>query len=104
VFATTLSHWLLFDQTTDYVPPVAACINNLAQIRFAKEIWSLEHKQISWSTPTPSEIARYLKHGGPACPLAGPNGTFENTYIIGALRANPVCMYSFSHVLEEPEY
>lgn len=97
-----------FYRTTGYVPPLAACINNLAQIRFAKEIWSLEHKQISWSTPGIADIAPYLNQSGvrgrPACPLAGPNGTFAISYIIGALRANPVCMYSFSHVLEEPEY
>ena len=93
-----------FYRATDYVPPLAGCINNLAQIRFAKEIWSLENKQDSWATPTPFEITGYLKHGGSTCPLSGPDGTFESSYIINNLGVNPNCMVSTDHVLEEPEY
>jgi hypothetical protein len=91
-------------RTMDYVPPLAACINNLAEIRFAKEIWSLENRQLSWFTPTSSDVSQYLKHGGSACPLGGPGGTLENSYIMGSVRANPVCRFSNNHVLEEPEY
>ncbi|PYK97291.1 MAG: hypothetical protein DME19_16820, partial [Verrucomicrobia bacterium] len=106
VFSVPQSSLQRFYRTTDYVPPLAACINNLAAIRFAKEIWSLEDKQGGVGiTPGPSEIVPYLKNGGPACPLAGPGGTFQSSYGINQLSANPSCLISpGSHILEEPEY
>jgi hypothetical protein len=93
-----------FYRTTGYVPVLAACINNLAEIRFAKEIWSLESKNTGYSVPTPSEIGPYLKNGGLVCPLAGSNGTFQSSYLIDRCAANPRCMISPAHILEEPEY
>ena len=106
VFSVPQSSLQRFYRTTDYVPPLARCINNLAVIRFAKEIWSLETKQagIFGATPAPSDIAPYLKNGGPVCPLAGTNGTFQSSYGINRLSANPFCMISVNHILEEPEY
>ncbi len=105
IFSVSQAGSQKFYRTTDYVPPLAACINNLAKIRFAKEIWSLEKHQVSpFSTPTQNEIALYLKHGGLACPLGGSNGTFQTSYIMGNTGENPKCMYSTNHVLEEPEY
>ena len=96
-------------RTTDYVPPLARCINNLAVIRFAKEIWSLENNQLggfgnTYTVPSHSNIALYMKNGGPSCPVGGPFGTFDSTYIINRLSANPFCTISLNHILEEPEY
>ena len=104
VFSVPQSSPHRFYRTTDYVPPLAACINNLAAIRFAKEIWSLENKGLGTfgTTPDASQIAPYLKNGGPACPLAGPRGTFQVSYMIHQLSSNPSC--NFGHILEEPEY
>jgi len=95
-----------FYRATDYVPSLAGCINNLAQIRFAKEIWSLENKQPAafGSTPAQSDLAPYFKNGGPICPLSGPSGSFQSSYRINPLYANPSCMISLNHILEEPEY
>ena len=93
-------------RTTDYVPPLAACINNLAVIRFAKEIWALEIKANGNSVPTPGELAPYMdmKNGGPACPLSGSNGNFQVSYTINLLHMNPSCKISLAHLLEEPEF
>jgi len=107
VFSVPQSSLQRFYRTTDYVPALAGCINNLAAIRFAKEIWSLENKQAGTfgATPAPSDLAPYLKNGGPVCPLAGPGGTFQSSYGIARVYANPFCMISpLNHILEEPEY
>ena len=110
VFSLPQSAPQRFYRTTDYFPPLAACINNLAVIRFAKEIWSLETKNAGTAgtigaTPAPGDLAPYLKNGGPVCPLAGPGGTFQSSYRINQLSTNPSCMISpLNHILEEPEY
>jgi len=107
VFSVPQSSQQRFYRTTDYVPALAGCINNLAAIRFTKEIWSLENKQAGTfgATPAPSDLAPYLKNGGPVCPLAGPGGTFQSSYGIARVYANPFCMISpLNHILEEPEY
>jgi len=106
VFSVPQSSMQRFYRTTDYVPPLAGCINNLGVIRFAKEIWSLENKAggTFGATPAPSEIAPYLKNGGPVCPLAH-GGSFDLSYTIGRLSVSPSCKISpFNHFLEEPEY
>jgi hypothetical protein len=92
-----------FYRTTTYVPSLAACINNLAEIRFAKEVWTLENKKIGLGTPTQQDIAAYLKPSGPACPLDA-GGSFQSSYIVSEIVANPRCMISTDHILEEPEY
>ncbi len=98
-----------FYRTTTYTPTNAVCINNLAQIRFAKEIWSLETKNPGmsggiWTVSYFGDIAGYLKNGGPACPFGGPQGTLQTSYEINSLGENPRCKVSFDHVLEEPEF
>jgi hypothetical protein len=50
-----------------------------------------------------SDIAPYMKNGGPACPL-DLNSNIETSYLIGSLDENPVCEISTNHVLEQPEY
>ncbi len=105
VFSVPQSSPQSFYRTTDYVPPLAGCINNLAVIRFAKEIWSHETKANgTYFTPALNEIAPYMKNGGPVCPLAGTSGTFYSSYTVNQLYKNPSCIISSSHVLEEPEY
>lgn len=76
--------------------------SNLAKIRFAKEIWSLEYKQVGFAAPTVPDVIQYLRTGGPSCPL----DTFSNiwtSYTLNLACQNPICQYSFSHLLEEPE-
>ena len=91
----------IFYRTTNYEPPLPACINNLARIRAAKEMWTLEQKAVS--TPVLSDIMPYFKSASTICPLAGTNGTFATSYIINNVRVDPFCTISFGHILEEPE-
>jgi hypothetical protein len=89
-------------RTIPYVPSLAACINNLAKIRFAKEIWSLETKKLGHYTPTSADILIYMK-SVPLCPSGGTNLVYDARYINNQLTANPLCQMSLSHLLEEPE-
>lgn len=92
-----------FYRTLNYVPPLAACINNLGKIRFAKELWSLETKHFGGTTPASSDITPYLKTGTLYCPLDLAQN-FQTSYLINQVSQNPQCQISTNHILEEPEY
>jgi hypothetical protein len=52
-----------FYRTSIYIPTNAVCINNLAKLRFAQEIWSHENKIIGFLYIIPSDVAPYLVSG-----------------------------------------
>lgn len=65
---------------------VNRCLNNLRQIRGAKEQWALEHRQSRDAVPTDADLfgaGGYLSEK-PKCPLQG-------SYTLGALAENPRC-------------
>jgi hypothetical protein len=93
-----------FYRTTNYAPPLAACINNLAVIRFAKESWALDTKTVGAFTPVLSDLNPYFNSSNTTCPLGGSFATFASSYSINSVRANPSCQISTNHVLEQPEY
>jgi prepilin-type N-terminal cleavage/methylation domain-containing protein len=75
-----------------------ACINNLRQIDAAKQQWALETGQSGSALPTSSDLKPYLGRGtggslaSVVCPLAGPNGTFGESYQIGDMGTTPLCL------------
>jgi hypothetical protein len=67
-----------------------ACINNLRQIKGAKEQWALENNKHSNGIPTGAELSVYLGNNKmPECPLGG-------TYIIGRVNEDPQCSLAAS--------
>lgn len=91
-------------RATLYTPVLPACINNLAQLRFAKELWSSQNDQLGRYIPTGIDIAYNFKNAGlPCCPLGEP-GCFDCSYILQQVADNPICIISSSHRLEQPEY
>lgn len=94
----------MFYRTTLYTPVLPACINHLAQLRFAKELWSSLNDQLGRYIPTGSDIAYNFKNAAlPFCPLGEP-GCFDCSYILQQVADNPICKISSSHRLEQPEY
>lgn len=85
-----------------YVPVLAACINNLAEVRFAKEAWSLQHDEVSSATASWSDLAPYFNKI-PSCPLGEPQ-CFQCSYAPNQMPIEPVCIVSPTHVLEQPEF
>ena len=62
------------------------CIENLAQIESAKQIWGVEHAKKDGDVPTSTELIGpnlYLKKD-PACPAGG-------TYSFNGIGANATC-------------
>jgi hypothetical protein len=93
-----------FYRATLYIPSAPVCVNNLARLRFAEEVWSSQHEKPGWCFLTASDIAYCFKNAGlPSCPL-GPPGCFPCSYLIQSAASNPICKISISHVLEQPEY
>ena len=60
-----------------------ACVNNLRQITYAKDNYSLDHQG---ATPALTDLVGYSQYitKNPVCPANG-------TYAIGALGADPTC-------------
>lgn len=70
--------------TEEGVQMAKACIIQLRQIDGAKQQWALENKQPATITPTPEQIAPYLKDGIPSCPAGG-------TYTLKSVGEAPTC-------------
>jgi hypothetical protein len=92
-----------FYRTTTYVASDEVCINNLNKIRFAKDIFCLEHRSALHSWPLIAELNPYLRNGVPFCPLDSSSNS-ANSYDTSEISQNPRCMISIMHVLEVPEY
>jgi len=70
--------------TAEGVQLAMTCINQLRQIEGAKQQWALENTQPATITPTPEQIAPYLKDGLPSCPAGG-------TYTLKSVGEPPTC-------------
>jgi prepilin-type N-terminal cleavage/methylation domain-containing protein len=79
-----------------------ACINNLRQIRLAKEQWALENNKDYDDIPSASDLDTYIKDGTASlvCP-ADPAMSFATSYHINNIGSNPTCKISTSHKLED---
>ena len=68
------------------VAQMNVCRNNLRQIEGAKQMWALKEKKEQTDTPTPEDLAAYLKNGFQSltCPIGG-------TYSINAVNETPTC-------------
>jgi hypothetical protein len=88
-----------------YFAPNEICINNLAKIRFAQEIWTLENGGSGQSAiiSDDDDFGSYFKNGFPVCPL-GPPDCVPCSYATLTADRNPLCKISLEHVLEEPEF
>ena len=60
-----------------------ACINNLRQIEYAKEIWGMENA-VDTGAVVPSAAYEIIRDGMPTCPAGG-------TYTLGPLGTPPTC-------------
>jgi len=71
------------------------CINNLRQIKLAKEHWVLENNKADTDTPTAAELDTYVKDGTASlkCPLDSGN-SFSTSYTINNVGTNPACKIS----------
>jgi len=77
-----------------------ACINNLRQIKLAKEQWALEKDKDYTNTPAAADLDAYVKDGTASlkCPL-DPANTFATSYTINNVGTDPVCKISGGHRL-----
>ena len=72
-----------------------ACIENLRVISSSKHQWALENKKVDTDTPTPTDIATYLRSNlYPHCPVGG-------VYTINTMATEPTCSIP-GHVLPTP--
>jgi len=71
------------------------CINNLRQIKMAKEQWALEKNREFADTPTAADLDPYVKGGTASlkCPL-DPAKTFATSYTINNVGTDPACKIS----------
>ena len=76
------------------------CINNLRQIKLAKEHWALEYNKDFTDTPLANEIDPYIRDNTTSliCPLDH-NHSFATSYTINNVGTDPVCQVSTSHRL-----
>lgn len=68
-----------------------ACINNLRQMEYAKEQWSLETKQVQGTVADTAACTAYLKTTA-VCPAGG-------TYTWGSIGTNATCTIT-NHVVQ----
>jgi type II secretory pathway pseudopilin PulG len=75
-----------------------ACVNNLRQIKMAKEQWALDYDKDYNDTPNATDLNTYIKDGTSSlrCP-SNSSATFGSSYNINNLGTNPDCKISNSH-------
>lgn len=73
------------------------CINNLRQIKLAKEQWALENNKDSSDEPSSDDISTYIKDGADSlkCPNDS-SSTFGTSYTIENIGSDPQCKISSS--------
>jgi hypothetical protein len=97
-----------FLRAMQYQPANEICINNLRQIRFAKELWLREDTNypVRWDTPAGSDLAPYFLQGHlPYCP-SDTNSSWITSYADGVVNCatTPMCgVVPETHILEEPQ-
>lgn len=77
------------------------CVNNLRQLKLAKDQWALENNKLDSDTPAAGDINSYIKDGTNAlvCPQ-DTGGSFNTSYTINNVAANPACkIYPGQHKL-----
>jgi prepilin-type N-terminal cleavage/methylation domain-containing protein len=67
---------------------MTACINNLAKIDGAIQMWALETKKDSGQAVAYTDISSYLKNSV-VCPSGGTR--FEDSYTLGSVDEKPLC-------------
>ncbi|HWQ90964.1 MAG TPA: prepilin-type N-terminal cleavage/methylation domain-containing protein [Clostridia bacterium] len=78
-----------------------ACINNLRQIEYAKQLWALENKKVGADEPTWTEIRDYVNQMI-ACPGTGVE-VLGSGYNVGNVNTLPTCAKAAEgHVLSTP--
>ena len=77
------------------------CINNLRQLKLAKEQWALENNKLDSDTPAAADLNSYIKDG--ANSLVCPQDTgksFNTSYTINNVATDPACkIYPSQHKL-----
>ncbi len=79
------------------------CINNLRQIKLAKEQWATDNNKMSADTPTAANLDTYIKDGTSSfyCPLDPNKGSvdtrFGTSYTINDIGHFPACKISSSN-------
>jgi prepilin-type N-terminal cleavage/methylation domain-containing protein len=76
------------------------CVNNLRQLKLAKEQWALEYDKDYNDTPVAANIDNYIRDGTNSlnCQLDSAH-TFATSYNIGNIGTNPSCRISNEHRL-----
>lgn len=71
------------------------CVNNLRQLKIAKEQWALENNKLDNDTPTAADLNSYIKDGTNSlvCPQDA-NKSFSTSYNINNMATNPACKIS----------
>ena len=71
------------------------CIDNLRQIKAAKEQWALDHSKDYSDTPAAADLNIYIKDGtaGLICPGDASAG-FDTSYTIKNIGSDPECIVS----------
>lgn len=77
-----------------------SCINNLRQLKLAKEQWALEKNKDYEDTPAANDLDPYIRDTTQSliCPL-DPAKSFSASYNINNVGTNPACKISTSHRL-----
>jgi prepilin-type N-terminal cleavage/methylation domain-containing protein len=76
------------------------CVNNLRQLKLAKEHWALENNKDYNDAPVAANLDGYIRDGTNSlnCPLDGAH-TFATSYNIGNIGTDPGCKISDEHGL-----
>ena len=76
------------------------CINNLRQLKLAKEQWALEYNKDYNDVPAAANLDNYVRDGTASlnCPLDAAQ-TFETSYDISNIGTDPTCIISNEHRL-----
>lgn len=77
-----------------------ACVNNLRQIKLAKEQWAIENNMDFSNTPDAANLNSYIRSGTNSlnCPLDSAHN-FGTSYNIGNIGNDPFCLKSTQHRL-----
>lgn len=76
------------------------CINNLRQLKLAKEQWALEYNKNYNDAPAAANLDNYVRDGTANlnCALDGSH-TFSTSYNINNIGTNPICRILNTHRL-----
>ena len=77
------------------------CINNLRQLKLAKEQWALENNKLDSDTPVAADLNSYIKDGTNSLVCPQDTGkSFNTSYTINNVATDPACkIYPSQHKL-----